>query len=41
MFTDRPSRKGDIAAFFDETGRVAALKYAEATRLLKARIYQR
>jgi hypothetical protein len=41
VFTDRPSRKGDIAAFFDETGHVAALKYAEATRLLKARIYQR
>ena len=41
VFIDRPSRKGDTAAFFDETGRVAALKYAEATRLLKARIYQR
>jgi Domain of unknown function (DUF5659) len=41
VFPDRPSRITDVAAFFDETGTVPALKYAEATRLLKARIYQR
>jgi Domain of unknown function (DUF5659) len=41
VFTDRPARPSDVAAFFDESGLVPALKYAEATRLLKARIYQR
>jgi hypothetical protein len=41
VFSDRPSRPNDVAAFFDESGMVPALKYAEATRLLKARIYQR
>ena len=40
VFTDQPSRQGDVAAFFDD-GQVPALRFAEATRLLKARIYQR
>jgi hypothetical protein len=41
VFSDRLSRPSDVAAFFDESGMVPALKYAEATRLLKARIHSR
>jgi Domain of unknown function (DUF5659) len=41
VFADRPTRPHEVASFFDETGTVPALKFAEATRLLKARIYQR
>jgi Domain of unknown function (DUF5659) len=40
VFADQPSRETDVAAFFDD-GKVPALRYAEATRLLKSRIYQR
>lgn len=39
VFADRVSRSRDVASFFDETGMVAALKYSEAMRLLKARVY--
>jgi hypothetical protein len=41
IFTDRPSRQSDVGGYFDESGMVSALTYAEALRLLKARIYQR